>query len=69
VPDTNDKTNALVHPVTGAEPTTDGAFSPEGIDLTLIRSMLELSPGERLRLVQDLMEGVGVLGRRGADDP
>jgi serine/threonine protein kinase len=69
VTETNDQTTTLVPPVTDAEPTTDGAFSPEGIDLTLIRSMLELSPGARLRLVQDLMDGVAVLGRRGADDP
>ncbi|MBM3320622.1 MAG: hypothetical protein FJY73_08110 [Candidatus Eisenbacteria bacterium] len=31
---------------------SEGAFSPERVDLTLIRWMLRLTPAERLRVLQ-----------------
>jgi hypothetical protein len=39
----------------GGEPASedpDPAFSPEGVDLTLIRWMLSLSPSDRLRALE-----------------
>ena len=38
------------------EPTLEGAFSDDGVDLTLIRWMLQKSPIERLRAAQDLID-------------
>ena len=43
------------------EPTLDGAFSDDGVDLTLIRWMLRRSPTERLRAAQDLVDTVWAL--------
>jgi len=37
----------IVHP-----PVDGPAYSPEGVDLTLIRWMLSLTPAERLQVVQ-----------------
>jgi hypothetical protein len=54
---------------TSSEPTLEGAFSPEGIDLTLIRWMLELSPTERLRAAQEMIDTVSAFHRRAANDP
>jgi hypothetical protein len=33
-------------------------FSPEGVDLTLIRWMLSLTPLERLEVLQDWVDGL-----------
>ncbi len=44
-----------------AEPTLEGAFAPDGVDLTLIRWMLERSPTERLRAAQDLINATWLL--------
>ena len=47
------------HP--GAEPTLEGAFAPDGVDLTLIRWMLKRTPAERLEAAQDLIDSVWAL--------
>ncbi len=44
------------HPARDAEPNLDGAFSADGVDLTLIRWMLGLSPTERLQAAQNLID-------------
>jgi hypothetical protein len=49
------------------EPTTQGAFSDDGIDLTLIRWMLGLTPAQRLQAAQDLIDTASAL-RSGAGD-
>jgi hypothetical protein len=36
----------------------DPAYSPEGVDLTLIRSTLSLTPAERLAVLQDFVDFV-----------
>ena len=43
------------------EPTLEGAFAPDGVDLTVIRWMLSRSPTERLQAVQDLVDLSGAL--------
>jgi len=43
-----------------AEP---GAVSPEGVDLTLIRWTLSLTPLQRLELLQDWVDGLAELRR------
>ena len=43
------------------EPIIEDAFSDDGVDLTLIRWMLELSPTERLRAAQDLIDATWAL--------
>ena len=43
-------------PVREAEPDLEGAFAEDGVDLTLIRWMLGLSPIERLQAAQDLID-------------
>ena len=43
------------------QPTIDGAFSTEGVDLTVIRWMLDKSPTERLEAAQDLIDGAWAL--------
>lgn len=42
----------------GPEPTLEGAFAPDGVDLTVIRWMLGLTPTERLEAAQDLLDTV-----------
>ena len=49
------------------EPTIEGAFSDDGVDLTLIRWMLRLTPTQRLQSAQALINAASAL-RRGADD-
>lgn len=49
-----------------SEPTLDGAFAPDGVDLTVIRWMLERTPEERLRAVQQLLDATWVLRGREA---
>ncbi len=44
-----------------AEPTTEGAFAPDGVDLTTIRWMLALTPTERLQAAQDLIDSAWAL--------
>jgi hypothetical protein len=51
------------------EPTTDGAFSEDGVDLTVIRWMLDLTPTERLQAAQDLIDAASALRSGGGDDP
>ena len=46
---------------TSAEPTVEGAFANDGVDLTLIRWMLQRSPTERLRAAQELIDATWVL--------
>jgi hypothetical protein len=47
---------------TAAEPSIEGAFSSDGVDLTLIRWMLQRSPTERLQAAQDLIDTSWELG-------
>lgn len=53
------------------EPTLDGTSSPDGVDLTVIRWMLERTPTERLQAVQDLIDAAAALrtGDLSGDDP
>lgn len=48
------------------EPTLEGAFSPDGVDLTLIQSMLDRTPEERLQAAQSMIDLVAAV-RRDAD--
>ena len=43
-------------PTTGPTPKPDG--SPEGVDRTLIRWILSLTPAERLKALQSFVDGV-----------
>lgn len=45
----------------GDEPTIEGAFAPDGVDLTLIRWMVGLTPTDRLQAAQDLIDGAWAL--------
>lgn len=42
-------------------PTIEGAFSPEGVDLTAIRWMLAQTPAQRLQSAQDLIDAAWAL--------
>lgn len=44
------------HSETEDEPTIEGAFAPDGVDLTLIRWMVDLTPTDRLQAAQDLID-------------
>lgn len=44
-----------------AEPDLEGAFSDDGVDLTLIRWMLRQTPTERLRAAQQLIDAAWAL--------
>ena len=48
------------------EPTLEGAFSDDGVDLTVIRWMLKLTPAQRLQAAQDLIDGAS--GLRSEDE-
>ena len=43
-------------PAQEGEPTLEGAFAPDGVDLTLIRWMLDRSPTERLLAAQAMLD-------------
>ena len=43
------------------EPTLEGAFSPDGVDLTAIRWMLARTPEERLQAAQQLIDAAWAL--------
>ena len=48
------------------EPTLRGVFDEDGVDVTVIRWMLAMTPTERLRAVQDLIDAASALrGRHG----
>ena len=49
-----------------AEPTIDGAFAADGVDLTVIRWMLERTPEERLEAVQQLVDATWAVRNREA---
>ncbi len=49
-----------------AEPTLDGAFAADGVDLTVIRWMLDRTPEERLQAVQQLLDAAWELRGREA---
>ena len=49
------------HLETTAEPTLEGAFAADGVDLTLIRWMLEKSPTERLLAAQECIDATWAL--------
>lgn len=48
-------------PSNTAEPDLEGAFSEDGVDLTLIRWMLRRTPTERLQAAQDLIDATWAL--------
>lgn len=43
------------------EPDLEGAFSDDGVDLTLIHWMLRFTPTERLQVAQDLIDATWAL--------
>lgn len=43
------------------EPTIEGAFAADGVDLTVIRWMVERTPTERLAAAQDLIDATWLL--------
>ena len=45
------------------EPTLEGCFAPDGTDLTLIQSALAMTPGERLRAAQSMIDLVAAVRR------
>ncbi len=51
-PDVNDSTE---------EPSVDGAFAADGVDLTVIRWMVGRTPTERLEAAQDLIDATWML--------
>lgn len=53
-------------PEDDGEPTLEGCFAPDGTDLTLIQSALEMTPGERLQAAQAMIDFVALA--RGAED-
>jgi hypothetical protein len=55
--------------VESTQPTIDGAFSDDGIDLTVIRWLLGLTPSERLRAVQDMIDAASALRAAAGDEP
>jgi hypothetical protein len=50
------------------EPCWDDAYSEDGVDLTLIRAMLALTPAQRLEMLQAHANAVWSI-RRAAGDP
>ncbi len=45
------------------EPTLDGVFAADGVDLTVIRWMLERTPEQRLEAAQQLIDAAWALRR------
>ena len=66
MPETKDRVTTD-SPAVSEEPTTEGAFSEDGIDLTVIRWMLRLTPAERLQAVQDLIDATIALAPGAGD--
>ena len=52
---------SAAEPSDSGEPTVEGAFSPDGVDLTAIRWMLERTPEERLQAAQQLIDAAWAL--------
>ena len=52
--------NTLLSPVTENErkPEIEQTYSPDGVDLTLIRWMLSLTPAERLQVLQQSVKSL-----------
>ena len=50
------------------DPTEPGTVVDDGVDVSLIRWMLDLSPSERLEVLQGFADSVGEL-RDGEDSP
>lgn len=50
-------------PSGAGEPTLEGAFAADGVDLTVIRWMLERTPEERLEAAQQLIDAAWALRR------
>ena len=46
-----------------AAPSLEGAYSSEGVDLTVIHWMLSLTPLERLEAAEDLIDAAAALKR------
>ena len=49
-------TNEMIYRPPGAPPRKEPAYSEDGVDLTLIREMLSMTPEERLQELQDFHE-------------
>jgi len=54
--------------VTGYLVASEPTHSPEGVDLTLIRWMLTLTPLERLEVLQGAIDSVGRLRGQAVED-
>lgn len=52
-----------------SETPDEQAFSPDGVDLTLIRWMLSLTPLERLEVLQDWVDGLTELRNGRVTEP
>lgn len=50
-------------------PPDEQAFSPDGVDLTLIHWMLSLTPLERLEVLQDWVDGLSELRNGRVTEP
>lgn len=50
--------NDMVYVPPGAPQPTEPAYSEDGVDLTLIRWMLALTPEERLRVLQERQDAI-----------
>ncbi len=53
--------SSSVGPSDAGEPTLEGAFSADGVDLTVIRWMLQRTPEERLQAAQQLIDAAWAL--------
>lgn len=52
-----DADDMIFHPA-GAPPAEEPAYSEDGVDLTLIRWMLSLTPAERLQVLQEHQDAI-----------
>jgi hypothetical protein len=55
-------------PAQSGATTLDPSHSPEGVDLTLIRWMISLTPLERLEVLQATLRSIGRLRGEAAED-
>ena len=50
--------NPLVHVPGDRDGESGPAYSPDGVDLTQVRAMLRLTPGQRLQVLEDMLDFV-----------
>lgn len=53
-----------MEPDTGRDPLPE--YTPEGVDVSLVRWMLSLTPGERLEFLEDRIEDILAIRERNA---